>query len=149
MLPKAHLTLHSSMSASRSVITLSWYSYSLIFGLSSWCLGLPGSSAGKESAYNAEYFGSIPGTGRSSGGSHGNPLQYSCLENPLGQRSLVGYSPCNCKELDMTEWLSTAPDVLWTKHRTRCLMDITDQQGCPCWLPSNLILLAQPDGFPL
>ena len=35
--------------------------------------------------------GSIPGWGRSPGGGHGNPLQYSCLENPLGQRSLAGY----------------------------------------------------------
>ena len=37
--------------------------------------------------------GSIPGSGRSSGEGHGNPLQYSCLENPYGQRSLAGYSP--------------------------------------------------------
>ena len=38
--------------------------------------------------------GSIPGSGRSPGGGHGNPLQYSCLENPMdGRRSLVGYSP--------------------------------------------------------
>ena len=37
--------------------------------------------------------GSIPRLGRSPGGGHGNPLQYSCLENPNGQRSLVGYSP--------------------------------------------------------
>ena len=36
--------------------------------------------------------GSIPGLGRSPGGGHGNPLQYSCLENPHGQRSLAGYS---------------------------------------------------------
>ena len=35
--------------------------------------------------------GSIPGLGRSPGGGQGNPLQYSCLENPHGQRSLVGY----------------------------------------------------------
>ena len=42
--------------------------------------------------------GLIPGLGRS----HGNPLQYSCLENPM-DRSLVGYSPEGCKELDMTE----------------------------------------------
>ena len=32
-----------------------------------------------------------------------NQLQYSSLENPHGQRSLVGYSPWGCKELDMTE----------------------------------------------
>ena len=36
--------------------------------------------------------GLIPGWGRFPGGGHGNPLQYSCLENPHGQRSLVGYS---------------------------------------------------------
>ena len=40
-------------------------------------------------------------------GGHGNPLQYSCLENPHGQRSLMGYSPWGCKELDMTKQLST------------------------------------------
>ena len=37
-----------------------------------------------------------------------NPLQYSCLENPIGQRNLVGYSPGGLKELDTTEQLSTA-----------------------------------------
>jgi len=51
---------------------------------------------------------SIPGFGRSPGGGHGNPLQYSCPENPHGQRSLVGYSPWGRKELDMTDCLSTA-----------------------------------------
>ena len=34
---------------------------------------------------------------------NGSPLQYSCLENPHGQRSLAGYSPWGCKESDMTE----------------------------------------------
>ena len=43
---------------------------------------LPFSSDGKESACNAEDLGSIPGLGRSSGKGSGNPLQYSCLENP-------------------------------------------------------------------
>ena len=36
--------------------------------------------------------GLISGSGKSSGGGHGNPLQYSCLENPHGQRSLGGHS---------------------------------------------------------
>ena len=36
---------------------------------------------------------SAPEFGRSPGGGHGNPLQYSCLDNPYGQRSLAGYSP--------------------------------------------------------
>ena len=46
---------------------------------------------------------SIPGLGRSSGGKNGNPLQYSCLEQSHGQRSLAGYSPWGCKESDPTE----------------------------------------------
>ena len=37
--------------------------------------------------------GSIPGLGRSPGGGHGNPLQYSCLENPMDRQNLAGYSP--------------------------------------------------------
>ena len=44
----------------------------------------PGSSAGKESACSAGDPSSIPGLGRSPGGGHGYPLQYSCLENPHG-----------------------------------------------------------------
>ena len=52
--------------------------------------------------------GSLPGLGRSPGGGHGNPLQYSCLENLHGQRSLAGYSPWDRRESDTTEWLSTA-----------------------------------------
>ena len=47
--------------------------------------------------------GSIPGLRRSPGGGHGNPLQYYCLGNPHGQRSLMGYSPWGCKESDTTE----------------------------------------------
>ena len=56
---------------------------------------------------------SIPQSGRSPGGEHDYPFQYSCLENPNGQRSLVGYSPWGRKELDMTEWLSTAQHSTW------------------------------------
>ena len=62
-----------------------------------------GDSDGKESACNAGDLGSIPGLGRSPGGKHGNPLQNSCLENPHGQRSLVGYRPWGHKESDTTE----------------------------------------------
>ena len=51
--------------------------------------GFPGGSDGQETACNAEDLGSIPELGRSPGGGHGNPLQYSCLENPHGQRSLA------------------------------------------------------------
>ena len=46
--------------------------------------------------------GSIPGLGRSPGGGHDNPLQYSCLENPMDSEC-SGYSLQGCTELDMTE----------------------------------------------
>ena len=52
---------------------------------------------------NAGDMGLIPGLGRSLGGGHGNPLQYSCLKNPHGQKSLEGYSPWGLKESDTTE----------------------------------------------
>ena len=44
-------------------------------------------------AGNIRDTGLIPGLGRSPGGGHGTPFQYSCLENPHGQRSPAGYSP--------------------------------------------------------
>ena len=56
-------------------------------------LGFPDGSDSKESPRNAGDVGSVPELRRSPGGGHGDPLQYSCLENPHGQGSLVGYSP--------------------------------------------------------
>ena len=55
-------------------------------------MGFPGGSDGKESTCNAGDLGSIPRLGRSPGREHGNPLQYSCLENPHGQESLDNVS---------------------------------------------------------
>ena len=48
-------------------------------------LGFPGSSDGKESACKAGDLGSIPGLGRSLREGNGNPLQYSCPENPMNR----------------------------------------------------------------
>ena len=70
-------------------------------------MGFSGGSDSKESACNAGDLGSILGLGRSHGRGHGNPLHYSCLENPHGQRSLASYSPWGRKESDTTERLST------------------------------------------
>ena len=72
------------------------------------------------SAGDTRDVGSIPGLGISPGGGHGNPLQYSCLENPHGQKSLVGYSPWGHKELDTTEQISTTAN--------------TDKMFTICWL---------------
>ena len=66
-------------------------------------MDFPGGSDSKESACNVGDLGSTPGLGRSPRGGHGNPLQYSCLENPHGQKGRVGYSPWRRKELGMTE----------------------------------------------
>ena len=63
-------------------------------------------SDSKETACNMEDLASIPGLGRSSGGGHGNPLQY-CGESHA-QWSLVGYRPWGHKKSDTTEQLSTA-----------------------------------------
>ena len=66
-------------------------------------MGFPGNSDYKESVCNARDLDLIPGMGRSPGEGNGNPLQYSCLENPQGQRSLVGYSPWGHKESERPE----------------------------------------------
>ena len=94
------MSLHSSMDLEPSQLPWSLLRESIR-------KGFPGGSDGKESTYNAGHLGSIPGLGRFPGGGHGNPFQYSCLENPHGQRSLVGYSPWGRKESDRTELLST------------------------------------------
>ena len=60
---------------------------------------------GKKSAYNLVELGSVPGLGKSPGGGDGNPIQYSCLEHPHGERRLVCYSPWSLKESDITERL--------------------------------------------
>ena len=60
----------------------------------------------KKSTCNEGYWGSIPESGRSPGEGNGYPLQYSCLENPHGQRSLAGCSPWGRREPDMTEGLT-------------------------------------------
>ena len=57
-----------------------WRVWGLILNM---ILPLPGASEVKASAYNVGDPGSIPGLGRSLGEGNGNPLQYSCLENPM------------------------------------------------------------------
>ena len=64
-------------------------------------MGFAGGSDSKESACDVGDLGLIPELGGSPQGGHGNPLQYSCLENPQGQRSLADYTPWGCKESDL------------------------------------------------
>ena len=70
-------------------------------------MGFPDGASGKEhaciNAGDIRVVSLIPRSGRSPGGGHGNPLQYSCLEKTHGHRSLVGNIPWDHKELSMTE----------------------------------------------
>ena len=91
-------------------------------------MGFPGGSDGKTSAWNAGDLSSTPGSERSPGEGNGYPLQCSCLENPHGQRSLVGYSPWGHKELDATEMtnidhLTKYHKIIWwlKNHQHFCL----------------------------
>ena len=68
-------------------------------------MGFPGGLGGKESVCN------VGDLGWEDPLEHGYPLQYSCLEYPHGQRSLVGCSPWGCKESGTTEHLSTAQHI--------------------------------------
>ena len=63
--------------------------------------------------------GLTPGSGRSPGGGHGNPLHYSCLENPHGQRSLAGYSLRGRTESHMTELMRSLLLLLSRFSRVR------------------------------
>ena len=82
-----------------------------------------GGSEVKAAARNAEDLGSIPGSGRSPGEGNGNPLQYSCLENPM----------------DGGAWWTTAHGV--TKSRTR-LSDFTFFKLCSVALIDCLLIIS-------
>ena len=70
-------------------------------------VGFPGSSNGKESACNAGHPGLIPGLGRSPGERHGNPLQYSYLENSMDRKAWWA-----------TIYRVTKPCSTWTDSQT-------------------------------
>ena len=78
-------------------------------------MGFPGGSVVKNlpaSAGDMGDSGSIPGSGRSPGGEHGNLLQYSCLGESPEQKNLVGYCPWGHRESDTTEATEHARRVL-------------------------------------
>ena len=60
-----------------------WMLYIIFIAIYIFFMGFPGGSEGKVSACNSGDPGSIPGWGRSPREGYGNPLQYSCLENPM------------------------------------------------------------------
>ena len=89
MLPKHSdfLTITTGILKVEAVGKKRWvfWATSNLLGVVGW--GFPGGSDGKESACHAGDLSLIPGSGRSPGGGNGNPLQYSCLVNPLDRRA--------------------------------------------------------------
>ena len=71
-------------------------------GLSTLQVGFPEGLSGKESTCNSGDVGSVPGSGRSSAEGNGNPLQYSCLENPMDRGAWQDHSSWGHKALDVT-----------------------------------------------
>ena len=69
----------------------------------------------------------IPGLGRSPEGGHGTPLQFTCLEDPHGQKTLVGYSPWDRKESDTTKQLSAAHNSVVCNNK--------EYSWCLSWVP--------------
>jgi len=104
-----------------------------------------GGSDSKESACNAGDLGLIPGLGRSPGGRHSNPLQYSCLKNPHGQRNLAGYSSWGHKELDTTERLNTHDFQHEWKSKELAILLIYLLQTLSCDFPCAGLCLLSPE----
>ena len=88
-------------------------------------LGIPCGSAGKEYTCNAGDLGSIPGSGRSPGGGHGNPFQYSCLENSMDRGA---WWATVCRVTKSRTWLSDLSyafdlSVPWLLNKGQCLQE--------------------------
>ena len=88
--------------------------FTLLFTLAwTWKQGFPGGASGKEPAYNAGDAGLIPGLGRSPGGGNGNPIQYSCLENPM----------------ERGDWQATVHRVAWSQTQLKQLSTAQDMEA--------------------
>ena len=107
--------------------------------------GFPGGSGGKESACNVGDLGSIPALGRSPGWGHGNPLQYSCLENSMDrgawQTTIQGVT-----ESDTTEQLTLSlhyvpPEFMFFHYPTHFF---SCYKLSPWWCPRPSDLLGLP-----
>ena len=78
--------------------------------------------------------GLIPGWGRAPEGGHGNPLQYSCLESPHGQRSLAGYSLWGHKESDTTEQICTTQHAFSILLSSVWQLDINERSALETYM---------------
>ena len=118
-----------------------------------WC-GLPRWLSGEEPACQCRKTGeanSVPGIGRSPGGGNGNPLQYSCLENPT-DRGAWWATVHEVTESDMISWLSTAQHKSYGEHCFNWLLLISRLVICisgPFFLLLGSVLFGEGNGTPL
>ena len=129
-LPKTTIQLNDSLSNNHSVLWKSTKSTEQIKNL-----GFSHSSLGKESACNAGDPGSIPGSERSLGKGNDNPLQYSCLENPVGRGA----------------WWATVHEVTRVRHDLATKHQPPFLRNTEFWLKtvsSVFLSIASPTCFP-
>ena len=118
-----------------------WYAnYTLIKQLKGFSGGIPGGSDNKESACNAGDLASIPGSGRSPGGGHGNPLWYSCLENPMDRGSWRAAVCTAAKSCTWLKWLMTHAKLSFKKRKPVYPL-VLDLDGVIWSITSILVLL--------
>ena len=104
---------------------------------------VPGGSEVKESASNAGDLGSIPGSGRSPGEGNGNPLQYSCLENPMDGgpwwATVHGVAKSRTRLSDFTFFLSPASGFQsYSYSSLKFSPSVFKDNGLPFWMPDVL-----------
>ena len=109
-------------------------------GLSNWTQQQTHGSDNKESTCNAEDMGSIPWSGRSPGEGNGNPLQYSCLGNPMDRGAWRATVHGVAKESDMTWWLNKSKmetgSYVWTLKWTGAGFKVwIVGETVPCQIP--------------
>ena len=102
--------------------------------------GFPGSSDSKESTCKAGDLGLIPGLGRSLGGGHENPLQYFCLENPDGLRSLTSYIQSIESQRVRHDWVTKHTH---THTHTQASISPITSLGLKCQMVWELVFLVQ------
>ena len=102
-------------------------------------MGFPGGSVVKNlpaDVGDVRDFGLIPGSERSSAEGNGNPLQYSCLENPMERGAWWANSPWNCKELNTAEHSCNTDTTQNEPQKNYAERKKSNQKEYYCMIPS-------------
>ena len=99
--------------------------------------GFPDGSTGKEFTCRAGDMDSIPGSGRSPGGRNGNPLQYSCLENPMDRGAWWATVHGVTKSWILLKWLHTKQNCNLPEHMSKIIHPIYEWKGIKSLSPHS------------